>query len=56
VTDVLAGRLAGVTVIGFANKPGKADDLTRAGADAVTNRLSQIRAPLRAAPRPALPN
>lgn len=44
VTDVLAGRLAGATVIGFANKPGKADDLTRAGADAVTNRLSRVSA------------
>ena len=54
VADVLAGRLAGVPVIGFANKPGKADALTREGADAVTTRLSEISAALRAAPRPCL--
>jgi len=41
-TDVPAGRLAGVAVIGFANKPGKADLLAHAGADAVTTRLSDI--------------
>jgi len=49
---VLAGRLAGVAVIGFANKPPKVSTLTRAGADAVTTRLSEISAALRAAPRP----
>jgi len=49
---VLAGRLAGVAVIGFANKPSKVGTLTRAGADAVTTRLSEISAALRAAPRP----
>jgi len=52
VSDVLAGRLAGVAVIGFANKPSKVGTLTRAGADAVTTRLSEISAALRAAPRP----
>jgi phosphoglycolate phosphatase len=41
-TDVPAGRLAGVAVIGFANRPGKADLLVRAGANAVTTRLSDI--------------
>lgn len=51
-SDVLAGRLAGVAVIGFANKPHKVSTLTRAGADAVTTRLSEISAALRAAPRP----
>ena len=47
VTDVLAGRLAGVAVIGFANKPNKADLLADAGADAVTSRLADITAALR---------
>jgi phosphoglycolate phosphatase len=56
VTDVLAGRLAGVAVIGFANKPKKAGALTHAGADAVTTRLTEISTALRKAPRPALPN
>jgi phosphoglycolate phosphatase len=41
-TDVTAGRLAGVPVIGFANKPGKANLLAHAGADAVTTRLADI--------------
>ena len=36
--DMLAGRLAGVPVIGYANKPGKAELLTQAGADIVTAR------------------
>ncbi|MQM26644.1 HAD family hydrolase [Glycomyces albidus] len=31
VTDVEAGRAAGVTTIGYANKPGKAERLERAG-------------------------
>jgi phosphoglycolate phosphatase len=31
VTDVLAGLLGGVAIIGYANKPGKAKALTRAG-------------------------
>jgi phosphoglycolate phosphatase-like HAD superfamily hydrolase len=55
-SDVLAGRLAGVVAIGLANKPHKFSTLTRAGADAVTTRLSEISAALRAAPPPALPN
>jgi phosphoglycolate phosphatase-like HAD superfamily hydrolase len=49
-SDVLAGRLGGVSVIGYANKPGKATALAQAGADAVTDRLSEISAALRAAP------
>jgi phosphoglycolate phosphatase-like HAD superfamily hydrolase len=56
LTDVLSGLLAGVPVIGFANKPGKAQALTQAGARAVTTRLSEISTALRAAPQPALPN
>jgi beta-phosphoglucomutase-like phosphatase (HAD superfamily) len=56
VTDVLAGRLAGVAVIGFANKPKKAGALAHAGANAVTTQLAEISKALRTAPRPALPN
>jgi HAD superfamily hydrolase (TIGR01509 family) len=55
-TDVLAGRLAGVAIIGYATKPGKADQLTRAGADAVTTELAEISTALRATPSAALPN
>lgn len=47
-TDVIAGRLAGVPVIGYANKPGKADTLTRAQSDAVTSDLTDISAAFRA--------
>src|SRR5262249_55843872 len=43
VTDVTAGRLAGVAVIGYANKPGKAAQLAGSGADAVTDSLDHIR-------------
>ena len=50
--DVLAGLLAGVPVIGFANKPGKAQALAQAGARAVTSQLSEISTVLRAAPQP----
>lgn len=43
VTDVTAGHLAGVPVIGFANKPGgKAAKLSGCGADAVTASLLHI--------------
>jgi phosphoglycolate phosphatase len=43
VTDVAAGHLAGVPVIGFANKPGgKAASLYGCGADAVTASLLHI--------------
>lgn len=54
LSDVQAGHLAGVAVIGFANKPGKAGELTEAGADAVVTRLGLISAALRTAPRTAL--
>jgi hypothetical protein len=39
-----------------ANKPGKDDQLTQAGADAAATELDEITTALRAAPRPALPN
>jgi phosphoglycolate phosphatase-like HAD superfamily hydrolase len=54
--DVLAGLLAGVPVIGFANKPGKAQALAQSGARVVTSQVSEISTALRATPQPALPN
>jgi HAD superfamily hydrolase (TIGR01509 family) len=56
LTDVLAGLLGGVTVIGYANKPGKTEALTRAGAQAVTSDLAEITTALHATPGAALPN
>ena len=55
-TDVLARRLAGVAVIGYATKPARADQLTQAGAGTVTTDLAEISTALRAAPSSALPN
>lgn len=55
-TDVIAGKLASVPVIGYASKPGKADTLTRPRAEAVTTDLADITAAFRATNRAALPN
>jgi beta-phosphoglucomutase-like phosphatase (HAD superfamily) len=55
-SDVLAGHLAGVPVIGYANKPEKTDALTRAKAATVTTSLAEITTALRTAPVTALPN
>lgn len=55
-SDVPAGHLAGVPVIGYANKPGKAEALTRVQAATVTTRLAEITTALRATPVTALPN
>ena len=52
----LAGHLAGVPVIGYANKPGKVAALTRVQAATVTTSLAEITTALRAAPVIALPN
>ena len=49
-SDMLAGRLAGVPVIGYANKPGKAELLRQAGADAVATGLDEITTALRLIP------
>jgi beta-phosphoglucomutase-like phosphatase (HAD superfamily) len=49
-TDVLAGLLGGVAVIGYANKPGKAAALSHAGARAVVTDLAEITTALRAEP------
>ncbi len=45
--DVFAGLLAGVPVIGYANKPGKAQQLAEVQAAALTNDLSDITRALR---------
>jgi phosphoglycolate phosphatase len=54
--DVFAGLLAGVPVIGYANKPGKAEDLADVQAAAVTADLAEISAALRMSPLGPLPN
>jgi hypothetical protein len=52
----MAGHLAGVAVIGYANKPSKIEALTDARGAAVTTDLAEISAALRDTPRAALPN
>jgi Haloacid dehalogenase-like hydrolase len=52
--DVLAGHLAGVDVIGYANRPGKVQALASVQAAAVTTDLAEITTALRAAPVDAL--
>ena len=46
-TDVLAGHLAGVAVIGYAGKPGKAQALAGVRAAAVTTDLAEMATALR---------
>jgi phosphoglycolate phosphatase len=41
-TDMQAGRAAGVSTIGYANKPGKADALANAGADIVVTSMFDL--------------
>jgi phosphoglycolate phosphatase len=48
VTDVQGARLASVQSIGYANKPGKREPLTAAGAGAVINSLADLALKLRA--------
>jgi beta-phosphoglucomutase-like phosphatase (HAD superfamily) len=48
--DVLAGLPAGVTVISYANKPGKAGAVASVQAAAVTTDLAAITTTLRLAP------
>lgn len=47
VSDVVAGRAAGVRTIGYANKPGKRDRLTDAGADIVIESMQDLAVSLR---------
>ena len=42
ISDVEAGRAAGVAVVGFANKPGKYERLRLAGADAIITDMSLL--------------
>lgn len=49
-TDIEGARLAGVRSIGYANKPGKSDRLTAAGADAVITSLAELVLRLRPVP------
>jgi beta-phosphoglucomutase-like phosphatase (HAD superfamily) len=56
LADIMAGHLAGVAVIGYANKPSKIEALTDARGAAVTTDLAEISAALRDTPRAALPN
>jgi len=48
VTDIQAARLASVQSIGYANKPGKRERLTEAGAGAIINSLADLALRLRA--------
>ncbi|MFF0339675.1 HAD family hydrolase [Kribbella sp. NPDC004875] len=47
-TDVQAAHAIGAASIGYANKPGKADDLAAAGADAVIVRIDELTEAIRA--------
>jgi hypothetical protein len=49
-SGTLVGRLASIPVIGYADKPGKAELLTQAGADTVTTGLDEITRALRLTP------
>jgi phosphoglycolate phosphatase-like HAD superfamily hydrolase len=40
--DIDAAHQIDVTAIGYANKPGKADRLTAAGADAITASMNEL--------------
>jgi phosphoglycolate phosphatase len=46
-SDIEAGRTAGCRTVGYANKPGKANVLATAGADAVTEAMTQVAAAIR---------
>jgi beta-phosphoglucomutase-like phosphatase (HAD superfamily) len=48
LTDIEGSRVAGVESIGYANKPGKAEQMADAGADAVVKTLSELVISLRA--------
>lgn len=41
-SDIEAAQAAGMTSIGYANKPGKADQFARAGADAVIDHMTDL--------------
>jgi phosphoglycolate phosphatase len=47
-TDIQAAKSIGSASIGYANKPGKSDDLTTAGADAIITHISELTEAIRA--------
>jgi phosphoglycolate phosphatase len=47
-TDVRAAQAIGAGSVGYANKPGKSDDLTAAGADAIIERIAELTKAVRA--------
>jgi phosphoglycolate phosphatase-like HAD superfamily hydrolase len=47
-SDVMAARAIGAASIGYANKPGKTEDLTAAGADAVIEHIDDLTEAIRA--------
>ncbi|MFB6720030.1 HAD family hydrolase [Kribbella sp. NPDC056345] len=47
-TDIRAAQASGAASIGYANKPGKSDALTAAGADVIINNISELTAAIRA--------
>ncbi|MEU8422995.1 Imm21 family immunity protein [Micromonospora sp. NPDC048835] len=51
-TDIAAARAAGVACIGYANRPGKAERLTAAGADAIVTDMSDLAGVLARTRRP----
>lgn len=53
--DIEAGHTAGVTTIGYANKPGKRDRLTAAGADTVIDTMTELADALRSVRTAASP-
>jgi phosphoglycolate phosphatase len=48
ITDIEGSRLAGIDSIGYANKPGKSDQMTTAQADSVISTLAELALTLRA--------
>jgi len=48
-SDIEAGRAAGLTTIGYANRPGKRQVLVDAGADAIVETMSELADALRSA-------
>lgn len=56
VTDIESAHAAGVHSVGYANKPGKRERLTEAGADALVDSMSDLEAAFSAHRTRALPN
>lgn len=51
-TDVRAAHAAGTLAVGYANKPGKHQALTAAGADAITSSMAELAQQLRSQSQP----